>query len=1249
MDVPPTRNSRRSRQSIDAAISSSSYATTASSHSSLRLQPVSELRAESSTAGSRKIGSSGRRVTASDRSQTRPSSDAEEEEEEERRFVKPIPKHYRAPVSKSSSIELELPSRMVDSSARKRSAVLPDVSSLYPSIVASTSKSRLSPTNSTITTVKSSRSAKTTPQKPHSQKTHSRSTASARKPSHVPLSSSSPSLGSTSPELPPPLASHAENSRPTIKRRLAGPKSIVEKAKAEATKRGEAEIAKAYSKKATASESKPRDRKGKGKAKEIDADDEEDEVQEERISDSEEEQEEEGMAVKKPPRRNVSSSSTSSSSSSSDNEAATSSSFSSEDEISHPPKPTRREIEANRRKIAPGRALLEESSRITSFVKNRSLKHRRPLQAESSRSSNLVRETPSQADGDSGPEMFGEEISPEDEEDMETQGLYLGEEVERHSVRGEEDEALLEMAIMSQQPKSTSKYRPFQHTQEKPPEHARQSSETGATETADEEQEAERGEDEQELGEHHEIEVNLDSGKEEQLSMRKQQAYKAVDAEINRKRRILPTPSDSEREQPSSQSRRKQSLQPVSRSLKGSSSLSVNVPSRSLKKPGKVIDIADSSSSSSEEEDEHISQGLQSQDDEVEEADELALRSPVHPSPHRSPHVPLTLSVAKPPLRRPPSKHPSISAPPSSPARSEAVTPAASGNGVNDRDDVSSELSTLPDDDIPVEEGEDTTDDDRWARGRRGARKKKPVIVIKPGKKATLKVSSARESERSASPAAVAIVPAGRKRKAQAAPASVMRKRAKKASLEHIQANPSRLATTSSDSMPPTLAQPLSAHAQASSTTARIHNPQASGKSHETYLSFIAGGSGPSLAQPAQMSSAPIPSTNGRSVYTRSRTNAPEADTSQCHLCECFEPKNRSFHCITCERAICDSCLVSEYTSIPAYRALIALMCMPMRVPSAFHQHQQQDEGMRMDSSDNPLSDIEPTSQKNSSNYQRGSRQDRRKSRGRPTLQTRTVQEMGILDTQFLDFQCPVCKGRCPCANCLRGPYHKGVGGATSSRGTPLPPRMTAANPQNYAPLPSEQDGFKEKHNHSDQAVGVLPRHARVAGQPTPTMSARKRPRRYAPNQSMVDTDVYYPNLDGDGYSSSSSDGGIVVVASQKRRSSATFNPTSRIQTVQVGGGQVPRLGSPPMHHSAVPALTVEDVHDEQDNETVGYGGGPLVRTESTSSSASMNGNVPITSARVRIATKVGQQLGKSPASLLQAACEAARWGDAFE
>lgn len=285
---------------------------------------------------------------------------------------------------------------------------------------------------------------------------------------------------------------------------------------------------------------------------------------------------------------------------------------------------------------------------------------------------------------------------------------------------------------------------------------------------------------------------------------------------------------------------------------------------------------------------------------------------------------------------------------------------------------------------------------------------------------------------------------------------------------------------------------------------------------------------------------------SGWTLFTRSRATGESADCRQCHRCETYQERSKTLRCMTCELAVCTTCLDAHYAGHPSYAATLAYMHM------------------------------------------------------------KTASGEGV-DVSAIDFKCPVCKYLCRCNVCLRGPLPKA---ATSVSKVP-PARSvsleSAAVMQRSKSLLSS-DADIEPLQWPDLSRGTSTRPNLKVRLRVGRPSAASRLSKSAQSQSCSTTNAYHDLQDA-------------IAGAAARRAQVD----AETDFVPVVSSRQPRKESPPIsperqlaRHQQLGCTSLSPSSDSDD--------AVLVATSRSSKPR------PAMSARVRLATKVGQQLGKSPA-----------------
>lgn len=501
--------------------------------------------------------------------------------------------------------------------------------------------------------------------------------------------------------------------------------------------------------------------------------------------------------------------------------------------------------------------------------------------------------------------------------------------------------------------------------------------------------------------------------------------------------------------------------------------------------------------------------------------------------------------------------------------------------------------------------------------------------------------------------------------------------------------------------------------------------------------SFIsqANAAAPTLAPPT--TAAPT----GR--QTRSRAGGQSADFLQCHICEVYYPKARCLECMTCDRGLCDRCLCNEYSTSPSYFALLSFLLttqhftkitkeekkikaakhLPRLPRSASMMPSNSNERLSAASSASLVPGVSCNGAPESSQQSPlplDQAQQQKATQGLPdepadaskaslptTLHDLSLPDSTAMDLSKLDFQCPVCKAICHCANCLRGPFP-----APGSVWCKLPPNQRLQQQEQHAQLAAqpqiEQQDYQTDHGVRNKRRGRPPKNANLT---RPAASMRSLRRRLSSESvelvsTTTTTKKRYQGYHTSDFSNSSEcdDGGededdddvpilrrpakaysnrpygrnqdetqyvsprrpattsslpvspdeLLAIEEERRReldeevgdfvptvaarsSKATFDGPARGSgnnaTYPSRRTAVPRLGSPPSYWNRSVSPHADDSSDSASPPTLQS---QLPRGSAGRNSAAV-ASVPSaptrTSARVRMATKVGQKLGKTPAS----------------
>ena len=335
--------------------------------------------------------------------------------------------------------------------------------------------------------------------------------------------------------------------------------------------------------------------------------------------------------------------------------------------------------------------------------------------------------------------------------------------------------------------------------------------------------------------------------------------------------------------------------------------------------------------------------------------------------------------------------------------------------------------------------------------------------------------------------------------------------------------------------------------------------------------------------------------------YTRSRTSVANPNAAQCHRCEAFYSKSGCFKCSTCIGAVCQRCLIEHYSDQGVYIAIVAFLVNKMREELRLAKSQQH----------KGTPDLTDGAAMETGTLAAGGEVGFSNS-----AMNRVFNLPPTVDLSTLDFQCPVCKMLCMCANCLRGPYpighplHKSFLLAAAAAEAEKPPQRAreddSGDDEEYdidedaiqvvtgrrPPLPQSdsEDGVEvEVEQFSPPTTSTRPHQARRQSSNCPAPSSFSV---YRSQEALQEARADRRRMDED-----ETEAVPFVVARPK--STAPSNPRANA---------VPRLGSPPLAHpSPRVAQKVGEIPSAAQTEAVM----PVRR-----------------SARVRLATKVGEQLG---------------------
>lgn len=419
--------------------------------------------------------------------------------------------------------------------------------------------------------------------------------------------------------------------------------------------------------------------------------------------------------------------------------------------------------------------------------------------------------------------------------------------------------------------------------------------------------------------------------------------------------------------------------------------------------------------------------------------------------------------------------------------------------------------------------------------------------------------------------------------------------------------------------------------------------------------------------------------------YTRSRTA--NGSQVQCHRCEAYHPTRQSFKCSTCAGGVCQRCLIEHYSDQGTYIAILGYLLgqLSRDLQDAKGRLKRRESGGSAEETpkvqERPAEEDRADERADAEMDEHDARVDQLK---------KTFILPPNLDLSSLDFQCPACKFICQCANCLRGPYPIGhplhraslvaAASGTSSAGPArqhrlaLPPprrpavasraRAASSLRRSYSTedtsygTPDLPDGPVFEHQQDDDAeedafeVSSRP-YGRACLAPItvddelyhhPHLSAGSRPskpllsRRTAGPNNRSPPDITYVSSHADEAAAqarairASLDADMdfaepVVVASSRaagaRRQSGGAVVNSRRIPNNKGNNAVPRFGSPPRN-----GWMRNDGQVVDDDSHLLLGG----ETEHVVVEQSRRKEPVRRSQRVRLATKVGQQLGKAPA-----------------
>lgn len=279
---------------------------------------------------------------------------------------------------------------------------------------------------------------------------------------------------------------------------------------------------------------------------------------------------------------------------------------------------------------------------------------------------------------------------------------------------------------------------------------------------------------------------------------------------------------------------------------------------------------------------------------------------------------------------------------------------------------------------------------------------------------------------------------------------------------------------------------------------------------------------------------------SNRTLFTRSKATGESAECRQCHRCETYQPKTKTLRCMTCEQAVCTTCLATYYAGHPSYAATLAFM------------------------------QVDSVTKASSQN----------------------------VDVSEVDFRCPVCKFLCRCTVCLRGPFPK-----TVALRAPLPTEIES-------PERSQSMQRSESLLSSDADLEPLHWPGLVRGTSTrPNLKVRLRVSRPSSYSRLSKS---AQNLDSASNAYYDLQDAIAGEAARRAQLDAETDYVPDVSSRQHHKNPDPD----PENALASASQTVSTDSDDTDIVQV----------------ASSRRPRPALSARVRLATKVGQQLGKSPA-----------------
>lgn len=350
-------------------------------------------------------------------------------------------------------------------------------------------------------------------------------------------------------------------------------------------------------------------------------------------------------------------------------------------------------------------------------------------------------------------------------------------------------------------------------------------------------------------------------------------------------------------------------------------------------------------------------------------------------------------------------------------------------------------------------------------------------------------------------------------------------------------------------------------------------------------------------------SKSPQQSGNGRVFYTRSRTVGASADCLQCHRCETYHTKMRMLACMTCDRAICATCFPAYYSDHPSYLATLAFLRMSGIVTST--------------PSDGTREVNLPGVESESLGNQQQALPSQPSQSASVSTATRAPAAAPTVDLSSLDFRCPVCKALCRCPTCMRGPIPKDLVipeqlvPSTISQPIPVPAHPVGRSPSMASRTRTVRQGMHMLSSDDDyDPMQVSPRPNRGTST-RPNLRTRLRPARAGPISSKLpksaqrltrtssNNNAYYDLQD--------------AIASEAARRAMIDAETEYVPVV--ASRQPRQIQTTPLEsQSSQQSSELSDSDDAAIEVTSRPRKGPAI------------------SARVRLATTVGQQLGKSPA-----------------